>query len=395
MLYTISMNLFSALKKTIASERVLILHVGSASVIGAFVEEGSSMSKVVATVTTDIPVIADLTPAVFEREMEKALTTTLSGLSALRLPAPDRTQVYFSSPWYASQVRTAKMSRPTPFVATQSLLDDMIARELKAFTAEEMQASYNAGEPLSPIESQIVQVKLNGYPTAEPFGISARELELSLYVSVAPERTVKKVEEIIHHQFQSPVKFGSFLSASFLVTRDHFPHEDGYLLIDIGGEITDVSLVREGALIQSVSFPLGRNFILRKLSAGLNRSMAEALSICTLYSEDKIGDPVKAQCTEILKSAKDQWLDAFQKTIFSVSNELSIPNTILLSVGTDIALWFIETISREEFHQHSLTGKEFKVVVLDAQLFRDSLSYAEAVPRNPCIIIETIASAKS
>ena len=388
------MSLFSRLKNTMVSNRELVLHIGSSSVVGAFVEKGDPYAKVVATIGTDITVLPEVGPAAFEVEMEKALTATLTSIAQLRMPPPDAIHIYLASPWYASQVRKAKMSRPTKFVVSESMLNDMIGREHTAFAGEEMAASYNAGEPLRSIESQVVDVKLNGYVVPAPVGMSARELELSLFLSVAPERTLKKIEELIIGQIQKPIFFHTFLSASFVVTRERFPHEDGYLLIDIGGEVTDVSLVREGALVQSVSFPMGRNFILRKLANGLKRSIPEALSMCTLYAENKVEEPVKTQCTDILKEAKDQWLDAFQKTLFSVSNELSIPNTILLSVGTDIAPWFIETISREEFHQHSLTDKEFKVVILDATLFRDSLVYAEAVPRHPCIIIEALAAQK-
>ncbi len=388
------MSLFSRLAKKVASTRTLIIHVGSASVAAAFVETEGSAAKITAGVTTDIAVLPEVGSAEFEREMEKALAATLASIAKLRMSSPDTVRVYLASPWYASQVRKAKMSRPTPFVVSQSMLDDMVSRELRSFSDEEMAASYSAGEPLRPVESHVVEIKLNGYAVAHPAGVSARELELSLFVSVAPERMLKKMEEIIATTFHHSVRFGTFLAASFIVSRDRFPHEDGYLLIDIGGEVTDVSLVRGGALVQSVSFPLGRNFILRKLSTGLGRSISEALSICTLYVEKKVEDKIKVQCEGLLKEAKDQWLDAFQKTLFSVSNELSIPNTILLSVGTDIAPWFIETISREEFQQHSLTNKEFKVVILDAQLFRDSLTYAEGVPRSPCIIIETLAAVK-
>ena len=388
------MNVFSKFKQSITTEREMIVHIGSASIVVAHVERNAGRSKIVACHTSEIPVLPNEALADFEREMEKALTNALTAMTQMHLSAPDTTRVFFSSPWYASQVRIARMTRPTAFVVTKDSLDDIVSREIKAFRDEEMQAKYAEGDPLYPLESQILQVKLNGYPTASPTGVSARELELSLFLSVASERMVNKVKDIVQHQFAAPVVFGTFLSSSFLVTRAHFPHEDGYLLIDIGGEVTDVSLVRDGTLVQSVSFHLGRNFILRKLATGLNRTLSEALSLCTLYAENKVEDTVKDQCTAILKTAKDEWLDAFQKTLFSVSNELSIPNTIMLSVGTDIAPWFIETISREEFHQHSLSNKEFKVIVLDAQLFRDSLTFAEAVPRNPCIIIETLASVK-
>jgi len=387
------MSIFSGLFKK-NSERVLLINIGSASVVGALVSTEDVSSTITATVTTEMAAHADTDLAQFEREMEKALAGTLASLAKLRLHSPDRVIVYFAAPWYASQVRMAKMSRPAPFVVSKSLLTDMISRELKAFEAEELSGANSGTEQLRAIESKTVQVKLNGYPSNDPVGLSARELELSIFLSVAPERTLGKIEEIITHEYHRPVAFSSFLSASFIVARDFFPHQDNYLLIDVGGEVTDVTLVREGAIVQSLSFPLARNFILRTLSTTLGRSISESLALCTLYVEDKLEPSIKDACTNALTQAKDKWLESFQKTLFSISNELSIPDTILLSVGPDIAPWFIETIRREKFNQYSLTEKEFKVIVLDVEMFNDALSFAEGVPRNPFIMIEALASAR-
>lgn len=387
------MGFFSSNSKKKA-ERVLILSIGSSTVAGALVTIEDLKTTVTATVSSDIAVLADLTLAQFERAMEKALRETLGVLAKLRAPSPDRIAVYFSSPWYASQVRVAKMTRPTAFVVSKTMLNDIVSRELKAFEDEEIASGRTGGDTLRAIESKIIQVKLNGYSTPEPVNLSATEIEMSLFLSVAPDRTLKRIEEIVTADYHKPVSFSSFLSASFLVVRDFFSHQEDYLLVEIGGEVTDVSLVRESALIQSASMPLGSNFILRRLSAGLKRSIPEALSLCTLYLEDKIEPGIKDTCTQILNAAKHEWLEAFQKVLFSVSNELSIPDAVLLSVGTDIAPWFIDTIRHEKFNQYSLTEKEFKVLVLGADLFHESLAFSDGVPRNSCIIIEALANTR-
>lgn len=395
------MGFFSFLSPKKSAERVLVVHIDSGIVAGAFVSIAPSAGSGLAGVTTvlsttsvEIAIVADLASADFEREMQKALAETMKAVSAQSLGSPDRVAVYLGSPWYASQVRVARTARTTPFIASKSLLNDMISRELKAFEQEEMQASYASGAPLRAIESKTVLVKLNGYATASPLGLSARELELSLFVSVAPESTLKGIEETIERTYKAPLSFSTYLSSAFIVTRDFFPHQDDYLLIDVGGEITDVSLVREGALARTVSFPRGRNFLLRKLSKGLNRTISESIAICTLYKEDKVEASIKDACTGILKEAKDEWLDSFQKALFANSNELSIPDAVMLSVGSDIAPWFIETIRREEFHQHALTEKEFKVIVLDASVFHESLSFHDGVDRNPFIMIDALAASR-
>ena len=383
------MGFFSFLSSKESGERVLVIHIGSGTVVGAFVALSSGRATLLSSTSVDIAIAPDAASADLERETGKSLTEMLARVRMLGLGAPHRIMVYLGSPWYASQVRVARMSRETAFIASKSLLSDMISRELKAFEEEELKASFAAGSPLRAIESKTVQVKLNGYPTTAPLGLSARELELSIFVSVAPERVLAAIETVIEREFKQKISFGTFLSASFAVTRDFFPHLDDYLLIDVGGEITDVALVREGTLVRSCSFPRGRNFLLRKLSTGINRTIPE--SICTLYREDKVEESIKTACTDILKEAKDQWLDSFQKALFSGASELSVPDTVLLSVGSDIAPWFIETIRREEFHQHALTDKAFKVIVLDGGVFHESLAFADGVERNPFIMIDALA----
>ncbi len=386
------MGLFSRFTKK-ESERVLVIHIGSGSVAGAFVEVSDSRRTILSTVQADIAILSNISFERFEMEMEKSLATVLSALSASRI-VPERVTVCLSSPWFASQVRVAKISRPTQFVITKSFLNDIVARELKAF-AEEL----NAGKPEDPdmlrtIESKIVQVKENGYLVHSPVGVSAKELELSLFLSVAPEYVLEKVKDMIRHEFHRPISFSSLLSASFLVARDFFPHQDDYMLVHVGGEITDVSLVRESAPVQSASFPLGSNFILRQLARNLGRDIHESASLCTLYLEDKVENKVKEVCTRVLGEAKNEWLTSFQRALFTVTNEISIPDTVLLSVESSIAPWFVETIRREEFNQLPVTGKDFKVIVLNAEVFHEALSFAPDVPRNPFIMIEALAHEK-
>jgi cell division ATPase FtsA len=386
------MGIFSMFSKR-KKEKVLLIDIGSGSVTVSIAIFSNDVPMIVANLSSDIPVLPDVDLSAFEQAMKNSLDAMFGKMREAHMLLPDRIRVHLSSPWFASQVRTAKMSRPAPFVVSKTLMNDMLARELKSFEDEEMAKEAQKGEPVRVLESKTLQVKLNGYPTVEPIGLSTRELEFSMFVSVASERLVKMIEESIGHEFpHTPVTFGSFLGASFLVVRDLFPHTTEYLLADIGGEVTDLSLVRDGSLVQTVSFPKGRNFIVRRLAEGLNRTLGEAVTLCTLYVEGKVEEGVKDTCDRILTEAKNEWLASFQTALFSVSNELSIPDTILLTVSSDVAPWFTETIRREEFHQYTLTEKEFKVVLLNAEFFHEALSFNYTVERNPFIMIEALAT---
>ncbi len=376
------------------NERTLILHIGSGSVMASMVTNSDTKTAIHSFVTHDIPVVADLTLETFEKEMNKALGRTITAIAAHHMPAPDRITVYFASPWFASQVRIAKTSRPTPFIVSDTMVSDMIARELKAFENEELAGTENIRDTLRPIGSKVVQVKVDGVAHNSPLGMSARELELSIFVSVAPEHVLRMCEDTIMRRYHAPIAFSSFLLASFVVTRDTFANVHDYLLVDIGGEVTDVSLVRGGSLFQSVSFPHGSHFVLRKLSAGLHRSMTESMSLCMLYMENTLEESIKNSVGIILKDAKKVWTESFSAALSSVTGDKSIPSTILFSTGEHMASFFVDVIQHADFQNHIYNEKKIKVVELKSEIFHEFLTFDSGVERNAFIMIEALHAGK-
>ena len=381
---------FFKIGKNKLQKHVLVVDIGSASVSVALVYFENKVSTIISSQTTPIKILSDLTYLQFEKEMQKALIASLDKiLRRVKVPL-DSINVCLSSPWYASQVRTAKMSRTSQFFVSKSILDDMVKRELTAFEEEEIKTKSKAGEAVRPIESQTIRVLLNGYETHEPLGLNARELELTIFLSVASEHTLKKIEDIISRVFAASIKFSTFLSMTYLVARDYFPHQENYMLLDVGGEVTDISFVKENGLQQSYSFPCGKNYILRRLSEQLKRTIPEAETICSLHAENKTSGPVKDACEDILVAARNEWQILFQQALFHASKDLYVPNTILLTVDDHIAKWFIDTIKTEQYHQNALAGKEFNVIHMNCTFFSDSLSFGPDVVRNSSIMIETL-----
>lgn len=387
-MYTVRMSFFSSFGKKSAHERVLVLHVGSASVAGAVAVYASTVTRprIETAVRSDIALAPEVSHEAVEAEMRRALERTLAGLSSMRLDAPDRIVVYLASPWFASQVRTARLERPAPFVVSESLVTDMIAREFHAFEGEEIAASRDAGAPLRAIESKVLSAKLNGYVTASPIGASARELELSLFVSVAPDMLLSDIEHVIERHFKKPVRFGSFLLASFLAARDLFPHEEQYILADVGGEVTEAAVIRDHAIVASASFPMGRNFLLRSIAAGTGRGLREAASLCLLHGENALSGPVKDTCEAILGEADHAWRDSFREAVFRMSGGAAAPDAVLLTGEDDVLARFAEAA------RTLVPGRTLRAVPLSAAVFHEKIEFGADVPRLPCIMIETLAA---
>ena len=130
---------------------------------------------------------------------------------------------------------------------------------------------------------------------------------------------------------------------------------------------------------------------MRRLANGLGRSIDEAAVFCMLYAEDKIEASMKETCDRLMNDAKIRYLEAFQNSLYSLSSEISVPDTLMLSAGLDVSEWFTKIITHEDFHNYALSGKELKVVLLSADIFHEFLSFGNDVARDPSVMIEAIA----
>src|SRR3989338_6809348 len=154
-----------------------------------------------------------------------------------------------------------------PFVFTSTLALDLIKKEIDLFEKEYLVKYEGVEHPVRSIEFKNIKTMLNGYETTQPLDQKGKELEMTIFISISPEVVLKKIEKIIQmHFYHKEIQFFSSVMATFVVVRDVYAHNENFLLIDIGGEVTDIFMVKKNVLRESISFPLGLNFIIRRVA---------------------------------------------------------------------------------------------------------------------------------
>ncbi len=129
---------------------------------------------------------------------------------------------------------------------------------------------------------------LNGYQTSKPYGKQTKSIEISIFLSMISKEVETKTRKVLEKIFHShTIAFHSFALTSFSAIRDIFHSEEDFLLVDVGGEVTDVSLVRRGILLETVSFPTGKNFLLRSVVLDLNTIPEEAHTLIRMFLDNK------------------------------------------------------------------------------------------------------------
>ncbi|MEJ0002269.1 MAG: hypothetical protein WDN09_03840 [bacterium] len=388
------MGFFSAAKKK--DEIALVFDVGSSSVGAAlFLMQSSGAPKILFSLREQIPLQEELDFDAYLASTMRAFETVAQKVSVAGKGAPTKIFCTLAGLWTASQTKTVKYKNDMPFIFNKKLADSLMDKEITVFEKEHVERLKHSDNKVRPIEFKNMKTMLNGYPTANPLNQKAKDLEMHIFISLANEQILGHIEESVFRHFHSKeVKFASFLMSSFAVARDMFVHQDNFLLVDIGGEITDISMIKKDVLQESRSFPIGRNFIIRGVARELKCSLAEAQSFISLYKDGHAAESTERILEPVLTRLKAEWLASFQEALANLSNDISIPATIFITIDGEFVEFFSSTIKNEQFNQYTLTESKFRVIFLGTEALHGIAEFDPAALRDAFLIIESIYIAR-
>ena len=382
------MGFFSKSKNR--DQLVIVFDIGSFSVGGAvFYMQKTGTPKIVYSIREPITFEKEINFDQFLSLTIKSLDVVVNKICMKRFGSPDKIFCILSSPWYSSQTRVINLEKNTPFVFTSKFADSLVEKEITLF--EEEHGMKDGSNNIVPIELKNMKIMLNGYVADKPLNQKAKELEMTLFVSMSQSLILNKIKESISYHFDtSNIKFSSFVMACFSVARDMFVNQENFLLVDIGGEVTDISMVKKDVLCESASFPIGRNYIVRGVSSSLGCTLDEARSYISLYKDGHMDDAVTKKIGPIIDKLKIDWLKDFQESLANLSNDISIPSTIFLTIDKDLASFFSEVIKNEQYNQYTLTESKFRIIVLGTEALHGIAVFEENIIRDTFLIIEAI-----
>lgn len=385
------MGFFSKTKKK--DELVLVFDIGSSSVGGALVwMQESGTPRIIYATRETVLLEKELNVENFLNLTLRSLKVVVAKMCKQGLGKPGRVFCVLSSPWFHSETREIKLEKNSPFVFNAKLADTLTQKEISLLMEDYLSKHGESTAKILPIEMKTMNVNLNGYEVTNPNDKKAQSLDMSIFISFSEEDFVKKVEEIVGQHFHTDsIKFSSFLMASFVVARDMFINQDKFLLINIGGEVTDISMIKKNVVKDSVSFPVGCNFITRGLAKDLDIHLDEANSFLQAYKDNHISESANRKLNDSIKVLKNDWLKVFQESLNNLSHDISIPATIFITVDQNLAPFFSEIIKDEQLNQYTLTESKFRIIFLGTEALHGIASFEnEKTMRDSLLVIESI-----
>ena len=391
------MSLFNRKRKS-GQHFIIVFDIGSASIGGAFasVETGKN-PEVIFTTRRDIPFQEKLNFQRFLASMIKTLEEMFITLQKAGGGVKvDQAFCVLASPWYASQTRLVHYNQPQPFTVTEKGLNKLIQKEIELFRNSKLFSRSKSSDAVPEImESKNIQMKLNGYDVKSPFGKRTSELEVALYISMIPSNIFTSINDSIKKFWRlNNVHFSSFSFTAFDTIRDIFAEETSFLFMDISGEVTDISLAKDNVLLESISFPAGKNMLIRQLVAGMKTAPAAAQTELKMYMEGKSTRDHAQQIESILTESSKEWLVFFEDALSQFSAEFPIPRTIFFTADDDVTKWYDSAIREANFSKFSQDEGAFMIRSLGNSFLNKFIQVLEPDFQDPFLAIETIFANK-
>jgi hypothetical protein len=372
------MSLFHNKQK---NKRMIVLDVGSGTVGGAIISSPTkdgvpSHPTIEKTYRSLITVKDEVTfPNLLEATLV-SIRSCLSNLIAGEKNIPTKINLVISSPWHASQTRIVTLSKQAPFTFSQKLHDELQSKELNTFE-EEYKAKFDSlGDEVVILEKNTMNAKLNGYTVDNPIGKSASSVEFALFISMSPKQVLDKMEhalrDVVHH---ASIQYHSSIFSIFTTMRDTFADTRDFLIVDIGGELTDISFVEADVILENASFPCGRNHYARIVASELNKSIDEASTLLSLYKDGALEANLQPMVEKAIKKSESVWIKSFSQALATLSSDIFIPPNIFVLVDDEHEKWVKGALDDEALMPYQIAGEKFNVIVIRLPLFKEWLTY--------------------
>jgi hypothetical protein len=291
-------------------------------------------------------------------------------------------EISVSSPWYLSRLRKEDIKMGSSFVVTHDDLKNIVESASESLRVEilgkkNQQSEYfKSGSVV--IEQQTFGLKVNGYNIPNPINMRARDLELSMMLSVIP-RDLNIFLNSIFDSYWSNVNFkiSSFPYTHFNALKYLSMLDGDKVLIDVSGWETEFTYIKKGAISEINYTKTGRNHF--------NETILEVLNLEPFMAESELklfmgGDSTlkqEADLSFILKNLENKWKTEIKDLIMKDENRAERKYVLTSDPGSykyfrDLLVKVFEDISSETEIKVSSSEYEHDNIEYESNISKDN-----------------------
>ncbi len=243
----------------------------------------------------------------------------------------------YGSPWYVAQTQHVNVHLKKPVGITQKTLDALIAEHADATLSVPLAQQGDAPRIL---EHHIVDIRLNGYALKNPFGKTADRISFSIISGGVSSAFSKLVEDVVsRYVVTNRIVHHAGIATLFFGTRDALAVGESFLLVDISAELTDIALVRNGILQETISFPVGIRTLMRSFAHQTRLMPQEVPGALRALGSDALASSRASALQKAATATRTEWIDACTRALIQVLARAPLPQQAYICGDSDAFLY--------------------------------------------------------
>lgn len=284
------------------------------------------------------------------RKMKEALfSATLilakDGLNALhesdRHATVKRVLVTCSAPWAHTISKRVAYEHDNDFKITETLIKELVSNAEKEMAKNlgNMDLITSTGPRV--VERATVQYEVNDYPVYDPVALSGKTFSLFHVTGIVPEEIIDAVHEV-QEKILTDTKLSThtFMLVVYCVLRDVFREQNALSIINVTREATEIGIVNDGALVDSIHTPYGSNTLVREIVKQSGGTTEDAVSQLRTFSEQTTNKDSRKKMQTYFAS----YTESVSEAIRIITEDKALPQTIAITAPPQLEDFFAQTL---------------------------------------------------
>lgn len=252
-----------------------------------------------------------------------------------------------SSPWITSETKNVLLKFDKPTIVSEHVVKKAIKDEEERFS-KTLNLESNRKEKVTIIESKITDIKVNGYSVETVLGETAKELQISFFVSLSTERVTDEIKkEMYRHYRISNIQFHSSAISTLLFLDNLGIKSQDIVFMNIHGEVTELAHVNHGRIVGWGSIPVGTRTLMRKYAERSRVSNHLALSDISLVVTGLLTDTAMDTKKDNLEKVQEDWIKGVKETLMTFIDELAVPQIYYIYADFGMKKAFADILSKK------------------------------------------------
>lgn len=199
--------------------------------------------------------------------------------------------------------------------------------------------------------SAVLEIKIDGYQIINPAGFKGKEISCAIFNAYIPKSYYALFEKLISALNLNLLQIASEPYAVFYSFLQNEPFIGDFILIDIGGSVTEIALARKGKLEDVRSMSLGGSSFTNSIAERLKIGFWEAENIKRKFAKGEVSGRVAKLIEEIVLRDIELLLNGLELVLTDMSQISLLPANIYLYGGGSTLPLFHKVLAKKDWRK--------------------------------------------